>query len=331
MARDLGISAERVEAALTEISSRGMARADHEAGLMWLPRAFGYNRPRSPNVIRSWREQWAELPECDLLVEAHEHLRAMCHRMGPAFGRAFDQSCPWPPKIIPHLVDVEGAEHPESDGNGGGESPGQSASDPEPEVGHFSSPKGFSNSEIPLAIQEQEQEQEQEQDQDTPPNARARDLCTPPPVAGPGTALVCGGPAPVYVDMPDTAPRKATAADIARVLDHYRAYHPHWMRTPAAHSREARLVAARLREGFSVVELCSAIDGNHRSPFHSGQNKDGKQFHDLGLILRSADYVTRFLEVALGTGTNAVARGQISVDTERSLAGIDGWLRIHSS
>lgn len=80
--------------AFLEVSSKGMAKADWKAGLVWVPKAPKHNKPASPNVILSWGSVWEELPECDLKEEAYRHLRAFAEGWGEAFLKAFDQAIP---------------------------------------------------------------------------------------------------------------------------------------------------------------------------------------------------------------------------------------------
>lgn len=64
--------------------------------------------------------------------------------------------------------------------------------------------------------------------------------------------------------------------------------------------RERKLISARLKEGFSVEDLKQAIDGNHKSDYHSGVNETGKKYHGIGLIFRNAEKVSGFIESAEG-------------------------------
>jgi len=98
-----------------------------------------------------------------------------------------------------------------------------------------------------------------------------------------------------------TSPTVSTKSRVARrgdsylVWDHYHGYHG------AARMTEKRMALIRARlappEGWSVAELCQAIDGNHRDPFCCGKNRDGREYHSLELILRDAAHVERYLAV----------------------------------
>lgn len=54
--------------------------------------------------------------------------------------------------------------------------------------------------------------------------------------------------------------------------------------------KRRRLIDARLKQ-FTVDDLRSAIDGYKLSPFHQGQNDDGKVFDSVELIMRDAHHV----------------------------------------
>ena len=60
--------------------------------VVWVPNAIKYNKPESPNVVRSWSAEWELIPECDLKREAYEHLKASVHALGEPFGKAFDEA-----------------------------------------------------------------------------------------------------------------------------------------------------------------------------------------------------------------------------------------------
>lgn len=54
--------------------------------------------------------------------------------------------------------------------------------------------------------------------------------------------------------------------------------------------KRRRLIDARLKQ-FTVDDLKAAIDGYKLSPFHQGQNNDGKVFDSIELIMRDAHHV----------------------------------------
>jgi len=83
--------------AFEEVSAQGMAKADfNTAPLAFIPNAIKHNPPQSPNVVKSWRGTWSDLPECPLKLEIWQTLKAFLDGMGEAFREAFAESCPKP-------------------------------------------------------------------------------------------------------------------------------------------------------------------------------------------------------------------------------------------
>ena len=101
MAAELRWPVEAFREAFREAFAKGMAKGDWEAGLVWLPNASrpgdNRNKPESPNVIRSWRDTWDEIPECALKLEVWQQLKAFAEAFGKGFGEAFLEACrkPW--------------------------------------------------------------------------------------------------------------------------------------------------------------------------------------------------------------------------------------------
>ncbi len=115
---------------------------------------------------------------------------------------------------------------------------------------------------------------------------------------------------------------KPDRADVRQVFDHYRTHHPKSHPKPASASKEWRLIAARLKEGYSAADLCAAIDGCHKSPFHCGENDRGQKYHNLELIVRDGSQVAKFIEC----NANPPPSG-LSAKTIRGVAAGDQFLR----
>ncbi len=79
--------------AFQEVYREGMAEADWEARVLWIPRAIFYNVPESPNVIKSWAVYWDEIPECELKVKAYQHFKGFLEGFGEAFHESFGKAC----------------------------------------------------------------------------------------------------------------------------------------------------------------------------------------------------------------------------------------------
>lgn len=85
--------------AFAEVLREGMAKADSEAGLVWLPKAPEHNKPESPNGVRSWRTAWDDVPECALKGEAWRALKGFTEGWGVSFAKAFADACRQPSAI----------------------------------------------------------------------------------------------------------------------------------------------------------------------------------------------------------------------------------------
>jgi len=91
MAEDLGWSLEAFDKAFAEVFAKGMVKADFEARIVWLPNAFKHNKPASPNVILSWKDELDILPECGVKAEAVASMHAEARGMGVPYLIAFER------------------------------------------------------------------------------------------------------------------------------------------------------------------------------------------------------------------------------------------------
>jgi hypothetical protein len=82
---------------------------------------------------------------------------------------------------------------------------------------------------------------------------------------------------------------------VEAVFDYWRAATGH-ERAMLSPERVAK-VRARLRDGFTVEQLCSAVNGCTSSEFHSKEGHD-----DLTLICRDASHVEKFMRIAEASG-----------------------------
>jgi hypothetical protein len=89
LAEALGWSAERFLERFGELSAKGMAKADWDARLVWLPNAIRHHRPDNPNIVVGWRDYWDHAPECDLKAEAYRAYRSAIEPLGEGYAQAF--------------------------------------------------------------------------------------------------------------------------------------------------------------------------------------------------------------------------------------------------
>lgn len=92
MAEELGWSIEGFMKAFEEILDQGLVKADLKSRLIFIPNAMKYNRPQSPNVVKSWALHFDELPECELRNIAYESLKSFTKTLGEAFAKAFEET-----------------------------------------------------------------------------------------------------------------------------------------------------------------------------------------------------------------------------------------------
>ena len=106
--------------------------------------------------------------------------------------------------------------------------------------------------------------------------------------------------------------------DIDAVLAHYRTYHPR-----AKGDKKGRAkIADRLKDKFTVADLQQAIDGNHRSPWHCGQNPSGDHHNKVVTIFRDADQVNKFIEIA-----ERPTQVPTNTRSARNMAVLSDWLK----
>jgi len=94
LAEKLGWDAKGFAKAFAELSAKGMAKADWEAGLVWLPNGVRHNSPANPNVVKGWAKEWPEVPECPLKGEILQALRNHIEGLGEGFAKAFAERFP---------------------------------------------------------------------------------------------------------------------------------------------------------------------------------------------------------------------------------------------
>lgn len=92
IAEELNWPIEGLGEAFDEVINQGLVKADFQARVIFIPNAIKYNKPQSPNVIKSWASHWDEIPECDLKNSAYETLRDFIKTMGEPFLKAFDEA-----------------------------------------------------------------------------------------------------------------------------------------------------------------------------------------------------------------------------------------------
>ncbi len=116
--------------------------------------------------------------------------------------------------------------------------------------------------------------------------------------------------------------RGQASTDTIEVFDYWKSKLQH----PQAKldAKREKALKARLKDGYTVSQLCQAIDGCSLSPWHLGQNDRNQKFDDLELICRDAGRVDRFIEIAKNPPlTEEQKRASTSAEAYRILFGDD--------
>ena len=93
LAEALGWDAQAFQKAFAEVLSEGLAEFDEKTRMCFIPNAIHHNTPPNPNVVKSWRAPWLQLPECDLRGRIFDHLQSALSEVSDAFGKAFAETC----------------------------------------------------------------------------------------------------------------------------------------------------------------------------------------------------------------------------------------------
>ncbi len=79
--------------AFREVIGEGLAEYDEKTRMWFIPNAIRHNTPGNPNVVKSWRSAWMQLPECDLRARIFEHLLSELTEVSDAYAKAFQETC----------------------------------------------------------------------------------------------------------------------------------------------------------------------------------------------------------------------------------------------
>ena len=87
----------------------------------------------------------------------------------------------------------------------------------------------------------------------------------------------------------------AASGDVALVFEFWKTT----MKSPRSQldAKRAKLIKAALKTGYTVEQLCDAITGCAKSPFHMGDNDRRAKFNGLDLILRNAEKIDQFIVI----------------------------------
>lgn len=125
---------------------------------------------------------------------------------------------------------------------------------------------------------------------------------------------------------PLTIPREPNG-EIRRVFDAWAQSTGRTGRTKLDEKRR-KLIAKALRD-YPLEEILAAVRGWERSAYHRGENEAGKVYNDLGLLLRDAEHIERFRDLAGGPPQRTIQDRQTRErdgQVERFYPG-SGWVK----
>lgn len=94
LAAELTWNLPRFTKALDPLLQQDMVRHDPDAAFLWVKNFLKFNKPESPNVVRSWRHVWPEIPECDFKAQLSQTLKDYMKGFDEGFNKAFKEVFP---------------------------------------------------------------------------------------------------------------------------------------------------------------------------------------------------------------------------------------------
>lgn len=104
---------------------------------------------------------------------------------------------------------------------------------------------------------------------------------------------------PVPINPPTAKVGPAAKDPTAEIFDYWVEKMGKTSTAKLTSDRKAK-IRARLKEGYTVADIKQAIDGCSASPFHMGDNPNGKTYNDLELICRNGSKLEGFMEITSG-------------------------------
>lgn len=87
------------------------------------------------------------------------------------------------------------------------------------------------------------------------------------------------------------------------------------------------LISKALKLGYTIEQIKASIDGCARTPYNMGLNDRNTKYNSLGLILRDADHIERFMSTPAGAANGQPNQSQLAggrgVDTHRPKSAVE--------
>lgn len=94
--------------------------------------------------------------------------------------------------------------------------------------------------------------------------------------------------------------------EVREVFSHWQTVHGH--QRAKLDDKRYRNIRARLKDGYTVDDLKTAVNGCAKSPHHQGENDRATVYDDIELICRSAKHVDQFIRFADGPDLTSMSK-----------------------
>lgn len=120
-------------------------------------------------------------------------------------------------------------------------------------------------------------------------------------------------------------PTVPASAETAEVFEYWKQVMNH----PAAQldAKRSKNISARLKDGYTVSQLCRAVDGCKYDPFSQGANDRQTVYDDIELICRDGPKVDKFMAIA-DRGPQQTGR---TVNQQKTLTNLERYLQENPS
>ena len=126
-------------------------------------------------------------------------------------------------------------------------------------------------------------------------------------------------PAPI-VAKKAAQPRGDAGSDVREVFTYWQQVMGH----PQARldAKRERAIKSRFKDGYTVGQVCQAVDGCKRSPHHMGQNDSRTVYDDIELICRDGPRLDKFIKLSQAAPSNGRTSNQ-----QQTLDNLRDWLK----
>jgi len=242
------------------LSKHRMAVADWPSRIIFLPNAVKHNAPHNANIVKGWASAISELPESPLVGFIVESILSQLILLDENYASKEKYSDLFS-RCCEHTL------------------------------------KQFRNRFGTVPERSRIQEQEQEQISGSGEKHYVAAKAAPLVVLENGLVLHQEPQNQSQIqrrseDRPSNALKSSTtSAEVEEVVRHYQTHHARSRPSQATRKK----ILERLKDGYTVKDLCDAIDGMHRLPFNLGANERGQKYLQLELCMRSSDHVDKYM------------------------------------